>query len=56
MAIIASLIAILLPALGKAREAARRTQCSANLKQIALAMTYYMEDHSGFFPKYKQRV
>ena len=52
VAIIASLIAILLPALGKAREAARRTQCAANISQIALGLTFYTEAWNGFFPKY----
>ena len=40
VAIIAALIALLLPGLAKAREAARRTQCCANLRQISLAMQY----------------
>jgi prepilin-type N-terminal cleavage/methylation domain-containing protein/prepilin-type processing-associated H-X9-DG protein len=47
--IIALLIAILLPTLGKARQAANSAKCKSNLHQIGLAMQMYRNDNKDYF-------
>jgi prepilin-type N-terminal cleavage/methylation domain-containing protein len=52
IAIIAVLIGILLPSLGAARAAARRTQCLANLRSLQIGLTMYLDQESkGILPE-----
>ena len=50
ISIIALLIGILLPALGKVRATAQQTRCGVNLKSVAEAMTAYTLDNDSQFP------
>lgn len=49
--IIAVLIAILLPALSRAREQAKEVQCLSNMRQIGLAVLGYTYENKGWFPR-----
>lgn len=49
VSIIALLIAILLPALSRAKDAAKAVKCSSNLRQLAVAQAAYVADNDGQF-------
>ncbi len=49
-AIIAILIAVLLPSLSRARESSRQTYCAASLRQISTALTNYADDFYVHYP------
>lgn len=50
IAIIALLAAILFPVFGRAREKARQATCQSNLKQLAMAVAMYIQDHDEVLP------
>jgi len=50
IAIIAILATILFPVFASAREAARKSSCASNLKQLGLAITQYSSDFDGYYP------
>ncbi|MBL4700102.1 MAG: prepilin-type N-terminal cleavage/methylation domain-containing protein [Phycisphaeraceae bacterium] len=53
ISIIALLLAILLPALKKARESATAISCMSNMKQMGVCMAIYLDDYRETFPPYK---
>lgn len=52
LAVIGILVALLLPAIGSAREAARRAACANQMRQIATAMLQYEAEHGSLPPAY----
>lgn len=54
VSIIALLVSILLPALGKAREQAKRAVCAGNLHSYATCIITYAADHEGEMPNFPQ--
>lgn len=52
IAIIATLMGVLLPAIGGAREAARRAACAVKQRQLSLGLLSYTTSHDGWIPGY----
>ena len=50
IAIIAILASLLLPALAKAKESAKRIQCVNGLRQLGMSVMMYADEHDGFYP------
>lgn len=50
IAVVAVLIALLMPSLSSVREAARRVVCASNVRQIGLGIAMYADDHKGLLP------
>ncbi|RYG35607.1 DUF1559 domain-containing protein [bacterium] len=48
--LVAILAAILFPVLAQAKQAAKRTECLTNVRQLSAAMLMYMDDHDGTYP------
>lgn len=53
IAIIAILASMLLPALSKAKEAAKKTICQNNLREQGAAFSFYANDNTGYLPPYR---
>ena len=56
IAIIAILAAILFPVFAMAREAARKSTCQSNLKQIGTAIAMYTQDYDGTYPMVRYQI
>ncbi|NJL31703.1 MAG: DUF1559 domain-containing protein [Phycisphaerales bacterium] len=53
ISIIALLVALLLPALAKARETAVRSQCMANMRQFGVAVVSYAHSYKDYYPEHR---
>ena len=53
IAIIAILAAILFPVFARARENARRSSCTSNLKQVGLGLLQYTQDYDESLPRHR---
>ncbi len=56
IAIISVLAGLLMPALGKAKEAARSTACLSNLRQVGIALQLYIQDNQNRLPIMRDRL
>lgn len=56
VAIVSLLLAVLLPALGRARQQGKRTVCLSNMRQIGVAVRMYLPDHGDWFPRTMETV
>ena len=50
IAIISALASLLLPALAKSKEKARSARCLSNLRELAMAVSFYADDNSDALP------
>jgi prepilin-type N-terminal cleavage/methylation domain-containing protein len=55
IAIIGILASMLLPALSKARDKAKTSNCMGNMKQISMGFVFYQNDWNDFFPMYRNK-
>ncbi len=56
IAIIAILAALLMPALGKAKEAGRATACLSNLRQVGVSLQLYVDSNNQRLPTMRDRI
>ncbi len=56
IAVIAVLMAVLLPSLGRARESAKRIVCSGQVKQVGIAVLAYASDYVNRMPTYNSNT